>query len=58
VKPLAPPKKPNPAKTSSPDEDELIEMAISSMNKSGPAKPTPKKTPVKKGEEEFWTEDN
>lgn len=57
AKPLTPPKKPNPAKTSSPDDDELIEMAIASMNKSGPTTPQPKKSPVKQGEEEFWKED-
>lgn len=56
-KKLAPPTKPATAKPKVSDDDELMEMALSSMNKSGSAKPSVKTSPVKKGEAEFWKED-
>jgi len=54
---LAPPTKPSVSKSKAVDDDELIEMAISSMNKPGTAKPPVKKPPIKKGEEEFWKDE-
>lgn len=55
---LAPPAKPAAAKPKVSDEDELIEMAISSMNKpTTSAKPPIKKPPVKRGEDEFWKDE-
>ncbi|MBC7819025.1 MAG: Hsp70 family protein [Planctomycetaceae bacterium] len=55
---LAPPTKPAASKPKASDDDELIEMAISSMNKpTGSAKPPIKKPPVKKGEDEFWKDE-
>ncbi|MFM9962350.1 MAG: Hsp70 family protein [Planctomycetaceae bacterium] len=58
TKSLAPPAKPAPAKPKVSDEDELIEMAISSMNKpAGSTKPPLKKPPLKKGEDEFWKDE-
>ncbi len=54
---LAPPAKPAAPKTKVTDDDELMEMAISSMNKPGSAKPSIKKPPIKKGEDEFWKDD-
>lgn len=56
-KKLAPPTKPATAKPKVSDDDELLEMALSSMNKPGSAKPPVKTSPVKKGEAEFWKED-
>jgi molecular chaperone DnaK len=56
-KKLAPPVKPGAAKPKAPNEDELLEMALSSMNKPGTAKPPVKNSPVKKGEAEFWKEE-
>ncbi len=54
---LAPPVKPAAPKTKVTNDDELMEMAITSMNKPGSAKPPFKKPPVKKGEDEFWKDD-
>ncbi len=55
---LAPPAKPTAPKPKATDEDELIEMAISSMNKpASSAKPPLKKPPLRKGEDEFWKDD-
>ena len=54
---LAPPAKPAAPKTKVTDDDELMEMAISSMNKPGTAKPPIKKPPIKKGEDEFWKDE-
>lgn len=56
-KKLAPPIKPATTKPKVSDDDELMEMALSSMNKSGAAKPPVKHSPVKKGEAEFWKEE-
>lgn len=56
-KKLAPPVKPGAAKPKAPNEDELLEMALSSMNKPGTSKPPVKSSPVKKGEAEFWKEE-
>ena len=56
-KKLAPPVKPTLAKPKPTDDDELMEMALSSMNKPGTAKPPVKASPVKKGEAEFWKEE-
>ncbi len=52
---LTPPTKPTaPKRTASTEDDELLEMALSSMDKPS-AQPKPvKKPPVKKGEDEFW----
>ena len=56
TKQLAPPMKPGATKPKTTNDDELMEMALSSMNKpSGTAKPV-KKSPGKKGEEDFWEE--
>ena len=58
TKSLAPPAKPTAPNPKVAVEDELIEMAIASMNKpAGSAKPPIKKPPVKKGEDEFWKDD-
>lgn len=54
---LAPPIRPAAPKAKLADDDELIEMAISSMNKPATAKPPVKKPPLKKGEDEFWKDD-
>ena len=56
-KKVAPPIKPATTKPKASDDDELMEMALSSMNKPGAAKPPVKNTPVKKGEAEFWKEE-
>ena len=56
-KKLAPPVKPTLAKPKATDDDELLEMALSSMNKPGTAKPPVKTSPVRKGEAEFWKEE-
>lgn len=56
-KKLAPPSKPPGPKTRLSDDDELLEMALSSMNKPGAAKPPAKNSPVKKGEAEFWKDE-
>lgn len=56
-KKLAPPMKPTTAKSKTSDDDELMEMALSSMNKPAAAKPPVKSSPVKKGEAEFWKDD-
>lgn len=56
-KKLAPPVKPTLAKPKPTDDDELMEMALSSMNKPGNPKPPVKNSPVKKGEAEFWKDD-
>lgn len=56
-KKLAPPVKPTPSKPKAPDDDELMEIALSSINKPGAAKPPVKNSPVKKGEAEFWKEE-
>ena len=57
TKQLAPPVKPVTPKPRVSDDDELMNMAISSINKSGTAKPPVKKPPVKRGEDEFWKEE-
>lgn len=54
---LAPPVKPGTPRPKGLDDDELIEVALSSMNKSGTDKPPVKSSPVKKGEAEFWKEE-
>ena len=54
---LAPPAKPTATRPKSSDDDDLMEMALSSMNKPGTAKPPLKKPPVKKGEDEFWKDE-
>lgn len=56
-KKLAPPAKPGTAKPKVTSDDELLDMALSSMNKPGTAKPPAKMPPVKKGEAEFWKEE-
>lgn len=56
-KKLAPPAKPGAAKPKAASDDELLDMALSSMNKPGTAKPPAKTSPVKKGEAEFWKEE-
>ena len=57
TKPLAPPVKPAAPRPKVTDDDELMNMALSSMNNPGSAKPPMKKPPVKRGEDEFWKED-
>jgi molecular chaperone DnaK len=54
---LAPPTKPAAPRAKVDDDDELIEMAISSMKKPSTAKAPVRKTPLKKGEEEFWKDE-
>lgn len=69
---LTPPAKPTPGKQSSDEDDELLNMALSSINKptsgkpgmSKPAAPPAKRPPqpgtpscAKKGEDEFWKEE-
>ena len=54
AKKLAPPQKPSSSKTPHSDDDELMEMALSSMNKPAAAAKPVKKSPVRKGEDEFW----
>lgn len=57
-KKLAPPAKPSAVRARTTNDDELMDRAISSMgNKPGAAKPPVKKSPVKKGEDEFWNEE-
>ncbi len=54
---LAPPIKPAVPKPKVSDDDELLEMALSSMNKPGTPKSPVKNSPVKKGEAEFWKDE-
>lgn len=57
TKPLAPPAKPAAPRPKVADDDELMEMALSSMSKPGTAKPPVKKPPMKRGEDEFWKDE-
>lgn len=55
-KKLAPPGKPAPSKPTNSNDDELMEQALSSMNKPS-GKPPTKGVPLKKGEAEFWKDE-
>jgi molecular chaperone DnaK len=57
AKSLSPPTKPAAPKPKPAEDDELLEMALSSMKKPGPPNPPVKKSPVKKGEDEFWKDE-
>ncbi len=57
TKQLAPPIKPAAPRSKASDDDELMEMALSSMAKPGTAKPPVKKLPLKRGEDEFWKDE-
>ena len=57
TKQLAPPEKPAAPRSKVTDDDELMEMALSSMQKPGAAKPPVKKPAVKRGEDEFFRDE-